>query len=43
MKRLADPVLSHRLVLAPQARLRGKTAEEVVAEVLDSVPVPVES
>ena len=43
VKRLADPVLSHRLVLAPQARLRGKTAEEVVAEVLQSVPVPVES
>ena len=43
VKALADPVLAHRLVLSPQARLRGLTAEEVVEEVLNLVPVPVES
>ena len=42
VKALAEPVLAHRLILSPRARLRGLTAEEVVAEVLTLVPVPVE-
>ncbi|MPY95109.1 MAG: AAA domain-containing protein [Acidimicrobiia bacterium] len=40
VKALAVPVLAHRLLLAPGARLRGDTAAEVVADVLASVPVP---
>jgi hypothetical protein len=35
-------VLSHRLVLRAEARLRGETPDAVVARVLDSIPVPVE-
>ena len=43
IKGLVEPILAHRLVLAPQARLRGVTVEQVIEEVLGSVPVPVES
>ena len=43
VKRLAPPVLTHRLMLSPQIRLRGRTPEEVVADIVDTVPVPVES
>ncbi|MBI2165288.1 MAG: MoxR family ATPase [Chloroflexi bacterium] len=42
VKELAAPVLSHRLILSPQARLRGLAAEDVIAEVLSAVPVPIE-
>ena len=41
VKALAEPVLAHRLVPTPQARLRGHSVENMVAEVLASVPVPV--
>ncbi|MGH3712377.1 MAG: AAA family ATPase [Micromonosporaceae bacterium] len=40
IKVLADPVMAHRLVLTPDAQLRGQTAGQVVAGVLDEVPVP---
>lgn len=39
---LADPVLSHRLVLNAEARLHGQTVAGVLADLLDSVAVPVE-
>ena len=42
VKRLAGPVLAHRLVLGVDARLRGRSAADLVAAVLDAVPVPVE-
>ncbi|MFB0533932.1 MAG: AAA family ATPase [Anaerolineae bacterium] len=42
VKRLAPYVLTHRIIISPQTRLRGRTPEEVVMEVVDSVPVPVE-
>jgi MoxR-like ATPase len=42
VKRLAPAVLAHRLVLRADTRLRGDTAERVVADVLAGVPVPVE-
>jgi MoxR-like ATPase len=42
VKALAGPVLAHRLLIAAQTRLRGQDAEQVVAEVLAKVPVPVE-
>lgn len=41
VKAAAVPVLSHRLVLKPLARVRGQTGEGVVGEVLAGVPVPV--
>jgi MoxR-like ATPase len=42
VKRLAGPVLGHRLSLSDQARLENRGAAETVAAVLHSVPVPVE-
>jgi MoxR-like ATPase len=42
VKRLAPAVLTHRLITSAQSRLRGHAASDVLAEVLGSVPVPVE-
>ena len=42
VKFLAPYVLTHRAILSSQSRLRGRDAEAVLQEVLDSVPVPVE-
>jgi MoxR-like ATPase len=41
VKRLAQPVLSHRLMLSSQTRLRGRTASDVLDEILHEVAVPV--
>jgi MoxR-like ATPase len=38
---LAGEVLAHRLILAPEARATGVTAEEIVAEAVSATPVPV--
>ena len=40
IKELAIPTLAHRVILGPGARLRDVTAEQVVDEILHSVPVP---
>ncbi len=40
IKELAIPVLAHRVVLTPAARMRGVRPERLVAEVLNSVAVP---
>jgi MoxR-like ATPase len=37
---LAGPVLSHRLLLTPDATLARRNAEQVVADLLATVPVP---
>ena len=42
VKALAMPVLTHRLMLSPDARLHGRTPEEVLRELIAKVPVPVE-
>jgi MoxR-like ATPase len=42
IKRLAPFILAHRAILSSQSRLRGRDAEGVLEEVLESVPVPVE-
>jgi MoxR-like ATPase len=34
------PALSHRVILSPAARQRDDTAEEILGEILGSVPVP---
>jgi MoxR-like ATPase len=41
IKRLALPVLGHRLILKPESRLRKVTAASVVNAILAGVPVPV--
>ncbi len=43
VKQMAPHVLTHRLVVNPQTRLRGRRPEDVVAEVVNTVPVPVEA
>jgi MoxR-like ATPase len=40
VKRVAPPVLRHRLVLQAEAALEGVTADQVVLDVLAAVPVP---
>ena len=41
IKRAAGPVLRHRLVLSPQARLAGLKTDEVIDELLDAVEAPI--
>ena len=38
---MAEPVLCHRLVLSPEARMRNMTAERILGSVLNGVQVPV--
>ena len=40
LKALANPVLSHRLVLAPEAEMGGTSVDQVLDDVLGSVAVP---
>ena len=40
IREMAVPVLAHRLVLDPQAKFSGVTAQQVVADVLRAIPVP---
>jgi len=42
IKTLAIPVLAHRLVAGARSRLGGKTAADVMNDLMDAVPVPVE-
>ncbi|HXF56691.1 MAG TPA: MoxR family ATPase [Actinomycetota bacterium] len=41
VKSLVLPVLSHRLILSPEAVMAGRTPERVLAELLEQVDVPV--
>jgi MoxR-like ATPase len=41
VKAVAAAVLSHRLILAPEARSTGLSGEEIVRETLEKTPVPV--
>lgn len=43
IKKLAPYVLCHRMIISPQAQLRGRTAHELVTDIVEAVPVPVES
>jgi MoxR-like ATPase len=40
VKRVAPSVLMHRLIVRPESRLRKVTAQHIVTEILDEVPVP---
>jgi MoxR-like ATPase len=42
VKYVAPSVLCHRMMVAPQAQLRGRKVQELVADIVSSVPVPVE-
>ena len=41
VQHMALPVLSHRLVLSPESRMKGVSAQSVVLRVLKATPVPV--
>ena len=41
MKAVAEPVLAHRLILAPEARSAGLAGAELVRDALEKTPVPV--
>ena len=43
VKLLAPYVLTHRIHISPQTRLRGRTPQEVVRQIVSEVPVPVEA
>jgi MoxR-like ATPase len=38
---LAPDVIAHRMVLAPEAKYSGSSARQIVAELIESTPVPV--
>jgi MoxR-like ATPase len=40
VKQMAPVVLSHRIILQPDAELQGRTGTELIARALQSVPVP---
>ena len=40
VKVLADPVMAHRLIINPAARMKDVTGSSIVQELLESVPVP---
>src|SRR5438105_10047640 len=40
VKHIAPSVLTHRMILRPEARLQNVTAEELVTDILDETPVP---
>jgi MoxR-like ATPase len=42
VKYLAPFVLTHRLIISAQTRLRGRDVNQIIQQVIDSVPVPVE-
>jgi MoxR-like ATPase len=41
VKRMAQPVLSHRLILKPESRLRKRTSAAVVQDIVTDTAVPV--
>ncbi len=42
VKALAETTLAHRVILTSNSRLRGRTAEQIVAETLSRAPAPIE-
>lgn len=42
VKHVAPYVLGHRLIVSPQAMLRGRRREDLINEIIAAVPVPVE-
>lgn len=42
VKRLAVPVLAHRIIVKPESELRGKTGDRIITELLNEVPIVLE-
>jgi MoxR-like ATPase len=43
VKQIAPYVLAHRLMVSPQAQLRGRTSHQLITDIVTTVPVPVEA
>jgi MoxR-like ATPase len=43
IKFLAPYVITHRLIISPQAQLRGRQPSQLVSDIVESISVPVES
>jgi len=43
VQKMAEPVLAHRLVLSPEARMRNMTPQRALASIIGSVQVPVKA
>jgi MoxR-like ATPase len=43
VKQIAPHVLTHRLIISPQALLRGREAADLLTSIIEAVPVPVEA
>ena len=43
VQKMAEPVLAHRLVLSPEARMRNMTPKRALAAIIGSVQVPVKT
>ena len=41
VQRMAAPVLAHRVLISPEARMRGMTSEKILTQVIGGVKVPV--
>src|SRR5207244_10881880 len=41
VKAIAEPVLAHRLIVSPEARSAGLSAEALIREAIEKTPVPV--
>jgi len=42
VKSLFIPVIAHRLLIKAEARMRGKTEEDILREILERTPIPIE-
>jgi MoxR-like ATPase len=42
IKQLAPYVLTHRIQINPQTRLRGRRPEDIIVDLVNTIPVPVE-
>ncbi len=43
IKYLAPPVLGHRLILQDAEQLRGVSSKQVINDILDKEPIPIET
>ena len=43
IKLLAPHVLLHRLIISPQAQLRGRKPQQLIEDLINAIPVPVEA
>jgi MoxR-like ATPase len=40
IKKVAEPILCHRIILTPEREMEGFTAEKIVQQIVDSIEVP---